>query len=74
MLGLTEINITLNEINTTETIINENVSNTLYTYHISNWTDEVTFSEPKNPQYKKIKKRHNKQYNPHNHRPKQQYN
>ena len=55
MLSLTEMNFTLNEINNTETIINENVSNTLYTYHITNWTDEVTFFEPKNPQYKKMK-------------------
>ena len=55
MLSLTEMNFTLNEVNNTETIIDGNVSNTLYTYHITNWTDEVTFFEPKNPQYKKIK-------------------
>ena len=53
MLSLTEMNFNLNEVNNTETIIDGNVSNTLYTYHITNWTDEVTFFEPKNPNIKR---------------------
>lgn len=54
LIDITELHFNLNELDNTLNLKNGRYSNNLLTYHISEYGD-VTYIEPKNPQYKKLK-------------------
>ena len=52
--GITEIALNLNELNNSDNLKDERPSNTLFTYHVTDYKDFTCF-EPQTPQYRKLK-------------------
>ena len=55
LANILELNFDLNELDNTNNLRNGNLSNTLLTYNISDYSDDFNHIEPRNLRYKKLK-------------------